>query len=68
MERRLDERRSVSDGRWELVKLQREEWEPIEEWSEGRYIRLDTGGLPQNTIRILLGEVYVRLLACNISQ
>jgi len=62
LERRLHEEASASDGRWELLRQQKEEWEPVSEVPESRHIRLDTSGPPGETMRRLLEEIYIRWL------
>ena len=63
MERRLDEGSSVSDGRWDLLARQRQEWEPVgTEAPEDKFIELDTDGAPEDTVRRLLSEFYARLI------
>jgi predicted kinase len=49
---------SVSDGRWELFIPQQQEWEPVAEAPACRYLRLDTGGSPQETAGQLLRQLY----------
>ena len=64
LRRRLDRRAaagiSASDGRWELLERQREEWEPVAEAPRERYLRLDTSGTPDQTMDRLLLEIFAR--------
>ncbi|MFQ6031081.1 MAG: AAA family ATPase, partial [Dehalococcoidia bacterium] len=66
LRRRLDRRvaagTSASDGRWGLLERQREEWEPVAEVSEHRYVRLDTSGRQEETGERLLEEIFARII------
>jgi predicted kinase len=59
LERRLQDGRSVSDGRWEEFGEQREDWEPITEIPVDRHIVLDTSGSVAETMRRLLSGSIV---------
>ena len=60
--RRLDERQkqegSISDGRWQLLPQQQQEWEPVGEVPSNRHIRVNTDGSLQEVVRGLLLSWY----------
>ena len=62
-ERQRQEGAAASDGRWELFPQQQEEWEPVAEVLSSRYLRLDTEGTVQETMRRLLQAWYEQALA-----
>ena len=62
LERRMENKASVSDGRWELYHRQLEQWETVEEVAQDHHIILDTAGGPGETMRSLLQGLYYSLL------
>ena len=66
-DRAIERQVTSSDGRWELYDRQKAEWEPVKEVAEGRYLRLDTSGEPDDTIRDLLYQLFHRVFSEQVS-
>jgi uncharacterized protein len=62
LERRAQEGTSASDARWELFHQLQQEWEPVTEVPDKRYLRLDTSGLLPETMRQLLRQLYASVI------
>ena len=61
LERRFQNADSMSDGRWELFRQLQQQWEPVAEVPANRYLRSDTSGPPQKTLRQLLYQLYASM-------
>lgn len=57
LEKRIQENDNVSDGRWDLFRKQKDDFEAVTELSENNYLRIDTSANPEFTRQEIIRKI-----------